>query len=39
MREFCVPEHFRIILGNSKGEIRSRTLSELLPDSFGPEDL
>ena len=39
MREFCVPEHFRIILGNSKGEIRSRTLAELLPDSFGPEDL
>ena len=39
MREFCVPEHFRIILGNSKGEIKSRTLAELLPDSFGPEDL
>ena len=39
MREFCVPEHCRIILGNSKGEIRSRTLSELLPDCFGPEDL
>ena len=39
MREFCVPEHFRIILGNAKGEIKSRTLAELLPDSFGPEDL
>ncbi len=39
MREFCEPEHFRIILGNSKGEIMSRTLEELLPHSFGPDNL
>lgn len=37
MREFCAPD-FPIFLANGK-EIVCRTLSELLPDSFGPNNL
>ena len=38
MAEFCTGD-FRIILGNSGGEIREYTLNELLPFRFGPENL
>ncbi|MBE5997839.1 MAG: cytidine deaminase [Lachnospiraceae bacterium] len=39
MREFCDPETFEIILGNDRGEIRIFRLKELLPESFGPDQL
>lgn len=39
MREFCIPEKFEIILGKSKTDYQVFTLEELLPMSFGPENL
>ena len=39
MREFCNVDRFRIILAASRDEFRSHTLGELLPASFGPENL
>lgn len=36
MREFNIP---LITMGNLRGNIRTLPLQELLPDSFGPEDL
>ena len=39
MAEFCRPEAFRIILGTGEGDLRSYTLAQLLPESFGPENL
>ena len=39
MREFCVPESFEIILAKSTKEYKVFTLEELLPMSFGPENL
>lgn len=39
MREFCVPEEFRILLEDGKGGILKYTLAELLPLGFGPENL
>lgn len=39
MREFCSLDDFRIILGRSDGDPKVMTLRELLPESFGPEDL
>lgn len=39
MREFCVPEKFEIILARSKKDYKVYTLEELLPMSFGPENL
>lgn len=38
MREFC-DRDFRILLVRSEGDCREYTLEELLPHSFGPEDL
>ena len=38
MEEFC-GQDFRIILGNSAGELKVHTLAELLPYGFGPGDL
>lgn len=38
MREFCSPD-FIIILAKSRTEWITYTLSELLPESFGPENL
>ena len=38
MREFCGGD-FVILLVKSPGEIKQYTLSELLPESFGPDDL
>lgn len=39
MREFCNPKTFEIILCNAQGKIKVYTLEELLPESFGPENL
>lgn len=39
MREFCDPETFEVILVRSGEEYRVYRLEELLPVSFGPENL
>ncbi|ETP71606.1 cytidine deaminase, homotetrameric [Lachnospiraceae bacterium JC7] len=39
MREFCNPESFEIILAKSTEDYRVYTLAQLLPESFGPENL
>lgn len=39
MREFGAPEEFRIILAKGPAEYKVYKLSELLFDSFGPENL
>lgn len=39
MREFCNPEEFHIILAKSTEDYKEFTLEELLPMSFGPENL
>lgn len=39
MREFCDPEKFRIILAKSPEDYQTYTLAELLPLSFGPDNL
>lgn len=39
MREFCDPVKFEIVLARSKTDYKVFTLEELLPMSFGPENL
>ena len=39
MREFCDPREFKIVLARSPKDIKIFSLEELLPESFGPEDL
>jgi len=39
MREFCNPKEMRIILGTSAEDYKEWTLEQLLPESFGPENL
>lgn len=39
MREFCDPEVFEVILGTSITEYEVYKLAELLPMSFGPDNL
>jgi len=39
MREFCNPDEFDVFLVKSEDEVRQYKLSELLPLSFGPENL
>ena len=39
MREFVHPDQFTILLVKSPSEYREYTLSQLLPESFGPENL
>lgn len=39
MREFCDPDTFEIVLGISTEDYQVYTLSQLLPLSFGPENL
>lgn len=39
MREFCRPRTFRIILATDTDHYIIRTLEELLPDSFGPDQV
>jgi len=39
MREFCNPKTFKIILPKSPDDYKVYTLEQLLPESFGPEQL
>ena len=39
LREFCDPKEFEVILAKSENEFKVFTLSDLLPESFGPENL
>ncbi|MDE7478466.1 MAG: cytidine deaminase [Lachnospiraceae bacterium] len=39
MMEFCNPEKFRIITAVSEEQYLERTLAELLPEGFGPNNL
>lgn len=39
LREFCDPKEMLVICALSEDDYRSRTLEELLPESFGPEAL
>lgn len=39
MMEFCDPETFQIILADGSGRCLQRTLKEMLPFGFGPENL
>ncbi len=39
MREFCDPERFWVIAAKSETDYEERLLKELLPDSFGPDNL
>ena len=39
LREFCDPDTFLVLLGREDGRMRIYTLSELLPQGFGPSDL
>lgn len=39
LREFCDPSRFMVILAKSKSEYQKFTLDQLLPHSFGPENL
>jgi cytidine deaminase len=39
MREFSSPDTFVILLKSEEGRVYEYTLSELLPESFGPENL
>ncbi len=39
LREFCNPKEFKIILAKKISEYKIYTLEELLPESFGPENL
>lgn len=39
MMEFCEPESFQVIVAKSEADYRVMTLSELLPEGFGPANL
>lgn len=39
LREFCDPSRFMVILAKSKSEYQKFTLDQLLPHSFGPENM
>lgn len=39
LREFCDPKEIKIIVAKSENESQTYTLDELLPLSFGPENL
>ncbi|MBQ8194488.1 MAG: cytidine deaminase [Oscillospiraceae bacterium] len=39
LREFCVPEDMIVIVCRSRDDYKQMTLAELLPCSFGPENL
>ena len=39
MAEFCNPDKFRVIVAKSVTDYTVRTLGELLPDGFGPDNL
>ena len=39
LREFCDPNQMKIILAKSVSDFKIYTLSDLLPQSFGPDNL
>ena len=39
MREFCDPDKMTVIIARSVDDSKEYTLSQLLPESFGPEML
>lgn len=39
MMEFCDPSSFKIIVAKSTEDYRVKTLQELLPEGFGPDNL
>lgn len=39
MREFCNPDTFEVITAKTPTDYKKSLLKELLPDSFGPENL
>ena len=39
LREFCVPEDMIVIVCRSRDDYKEMRLAELLPNSFGPENL
>ncbi len=39
LREFSDPEKLTVIVGTSSEDLRTYTLAQLLPESFGPEAL
>ncbi len=39
MREFCDPKEMRVLLARTPEDYQEKTLEDLLPGSFGPEDL
>ena len=39
LREFTTPEDFKVIVARSVYDYKIHTLSELLPESFGPDNL
>ena len=39
LREFSDPETFKIIVARSEADFKTFTLSELLPNSFGPDSI
>lgn len=39
LREFCNPDKMKIILAKSVGDFKVYTLSEMLPESFGLDNL
>ncbi len=38
-REFCNPKDFKVIIARSTDDFKIFTLEELLPESFGPDNL
>ena len=39
MREFCISDLFKVIVARSEDDYKEFTLSELLPNSFGPDSI
>lgn len=39
MREFVIPDEFALIIGKSPEDYKVYSLEELLPESFGPDNL
>lgn len=39
LREFCNPKEMKVIIAKSENESKTFTLEELLPVSFGPDNL
>ncbi len=39
LREFCIPSEMKIILAKNLNDFKIYTLAEMLPESFGPNNL